>query len=569
MITTYACDEAAQNLDSVPPDWLPAGQVRPLIFGDPALLWLEYHGAQFGFQPETSPYDFLDFVAEKSRHFALKWRQEFAPSAPIVCREAQDVTARSKVEETCRLMAQSVPCIAQPALWWAPERIYGAPDFVVRNSWLRQCFPSLPEAAAEAPDHYVVVDLQFTTKIEDSSKAKDRQSYAAQVRLYSYMLGCLQGVMPTSAFLVTRDRIDNPFPVAVTSTIGRPLDPDLASLRDQFVEIKVNGARYLPWRDPIVAADVDSADERWHTAKQVIAYDKTPGRDVALVYQIAAHAKLELAALGYSSLESLLQAEPLAIPLESIKGIGDTKARQIRAVLQANRTGQPVLPPPEVVPPAKTCEFYVDFEYFSNVNADIEHQWPSLDGHEMVFLIGVGWNSEGQWHFEPLAAEAETLDAERQLLERFIAFLQANCHGNIADADQVAMYHWTSGEVWQAQRAADRHVLPPEHPLRHLPWRDLQKVFLDGPAALPGSFAYGLKEIASALGARAPAYATEWPGELDQGLHAMVMGWQAYTQPDPLATHQLQLLSDYVGADCAALDNILRWLRRPGDDDRR
>ena len=38
------------------------------------------------------------------------------------------------------------------------------------------------------PDHYVVVDLKFTTKIDENSKAKDRQSYAAQVHLYSCVL---------------------------------------------------------------------------------------------------------------------------------------------------------------------------------------------------------------------------------------------------------------------------------------------------------------------------------------------------------------------------------------------
>ena len=118
---------ATQNLTQVPPDWLPASQVRPLIFEDPALLWLEYHGAQFGFQPDTSPYDYLDFIAEKSRQFEAKWLQEMAPAAPVVCRDAHDVTSRSKVEETWELMRQGVPCISQPALWWAPERIYGAP----------------------------------------------------------------------------------------------------------------------------------------------------------------------------------------------------------------------------------------------------------------------------------------------------------------------------------------------------------------------------------------------------------------------------------------------------------
>jgi len=552
---------ATAGRDTVPPDWMPASQVRPLIIGDPALLWLEYHGAQFGFQPDSSPYDYLDFIAEKSRQFEVKWLQEMAPAAPIVCRDASDVASRSKVEETCELMGQGVPCISQPALWWAPERIYGAPDLLVLSSWLNQRFPGLLGESALAPDHYVVLDLKFTTKIDESSKARDRQSYAAQVRLYSYMLGCLQGVMPAQAFLVTRDRLADPFPVAIASTLGGTLDPDLAALRDQFVEIKVNGACYLPWRDAIVASDVDNADERWYAAKQVIARERTPGRDPALVYQVGARAKQALAELGFSSLEAMLRAAPVAVPLESVKGIGATRARQIRALLQANRTGRSLLPPPAAVPAKRSCEFFVDFEYFTSVDVDFERQWPALEGREMIFMAGVGWEENGRWRFEPLAAEAEDPQAERRLLERFVELLQDKSRGALTHSGRAVLYHWTAAEVWQARAAADRHALPEDHPLRHLPWCDLQKVFLDGPAALPGALAYGLKEVATALAACSPAHATAWPADLDQGLSAMVMGWKAYRQPSPLETHEFRLLRQYLGADCAATHNVLRWLR--------
>lgn len=556
-----ALDSATASNLRIPDDWMPASQVRPLIFEDNALLWLEYHGAQFGFHPDTSPYDFVDFIAEKSRQFEAKWRQEMTPGAPVVCRDARDVTSRSKVEKTWELMQQGVPCISQPALWWAPERIYGVPDLLVLSSWLRQRFPGLLGESMLESDHYVVVDMKFTTKIEASSKAKDRQSYATQIRLYSYMLGCLQGVMPSHAFLVTRDRLADPFPIEITSTLNEKLDPDLASLRDQFVDIKVNGALYLPWRDAIVASNIGNTDERWHTAKQVIASEKTLGRDPALIYQIGAKAKAELAARGYPNLDSLLQPDPASLPFESLKGIGATKAGQIRAVLEANRSGHPVLPKPKSVPLKKNYEFFVDFEYFTNVNVDFERQWPSLDGHEITFMIGLGWEKEGRWCFEPLVAQAEDIRAEGQLLDRFIEVLRVNSQGAFTDPTQAVLYHWTAAEVWQTQRAADRHALPSDHPLRHLPWNDLQKVFLNGPVALPGALVYGLKEVAAAVGTCVPAYATHWPEDINQGLRAMVMGWKAYSQPNPLETSEFQLLQEYLGSDCTALHNILSWLR--------
>ena len=277
----------------------------------------------------------------------------------------------------------------------------------------------------------------------------------------------------------------------------------------------------------------------------------------------------ELAALGYPSLESLLQPDPAALPLESIKGIGATKAGQIRAVLAANRSGQPVLPQPQSVPPKKPYEFFVDFEYFTNVNVDFERQWPALEGYEMIFMIGLGWEEGGHWRYEALVAEAETWQAERKLFERFVELLQTMTGGALADPSRTVLYHWTNAEVWQTRRAADRMGLTPDDPLRMLPWTDLLDAFLSGPAALPGALAYGLKDIAAALGTYAPAFATHWPGELDQGLSAMVMGWKAYRQSEPLESREFQLLREYLGVDCFALWNVLHWMRSNPDLDPR
>jgi len=54
----------------VPADWMPAAQVRVFIFGDPGAVWLEYHGARYGFQADNSPYEFSDFIATKVRRWS-------------------------------------------------------------------------------------------------------------------------------------------------------------------------------------------------------------------------------------------------------------------------------------------------------------------------------------------------------------------------------------------------------------------------------------------------------------------------------------------------------------------
>ena len=102
--------------------------------------------------------------------------------------------------------------------------------------------PNLGDAGTK--EHYVVVDLEFKAELEEPKNKKDQQVYAAQVRLYSYMLGQLQGVMPAAAYVIARGKVSQPFEVPIRSKVAAPLDSDLASLRDQFAN-KAQRAKYF------------------------------------------------------------------------------------------------------------------------------------------------------------------------------------------------------------------------------------------------------------------------------------------------------------------------------------
>jgi len=556
-------ERATAKLDKVPEDWMPVTAIRPFIFEDPGLVWLEHHGEQHGFAPETSPYDFLVFIAKKSKEFEQKWTNEKAPGAQQVCKEAFEARLADKVRDTYDLITKRAPVIAQPALWWAPEKIYGVPDLLIHISWMQKKFPGLfaEIQSVDSDDYYLVFDIKFTTKLEETKKAKDLENYSAQVRLYSYMLGHIQCVMPSRAYLITRDRIENPLPVIIKSELEKLLDKDLACYRDEYLDIKLNGAKYTPWEHEKVALNISHEDERWQTAKKTIALQKVPGRDSSLLYQIGPNAKRELAEGGYPNLDSMLQEDPNNIPFERFRGLGPAKSKRIRAILSANRTASPVLPPPSVIPPKKDFEFFVDFEYLTNLNVDFDKQWPTLDGCEMIFMVGIGWEEDGSWSFETFISDREDQVAERQMFDKLFDFLRTKTEGKFTDDSITAFYHWTSAEVWQAKRVAERHNLPNDHVIRILPWKDLQKMFLEGPVAVPEAWGYELKEVAHALASIDPAFDPHWPGDLDEGLRAMVMGWKAYESTSPIETGEMTTLKLYLEADCKALRNILKWLR--------
>ena len=221
---------AATVYNQAQTDWFPANRVKLLLDEDPPPI--------------------------KSREFKKTWCERNCPSVVRVCSEAYEARSAKKVRETFALMTRGVPVIGQAALWWAPEQIYGTADLLVHSVWLNERFPGLmtaAEAAKPAPnlgdagtkEHYVVVDLEFKTELEEPKNKKDQQVYAAQVRLNSYMLGQLQGVMPAAAYVITRDKVSQPIEVPIRSKVDEPLDRDLASLRDQFADIKGDWAKYF------------------------------------------------------------------------------------------------------------------------------------------------------------------------------------------------------------------------------------------------------------------------------------------------------------------------------------
>ena len=157
-----ALSDALGGFAQVPENWMSATAVHPLFYDDPGQIWLRFHGGSHGLLPSPSAYHFIDFIGERGRQLETAWVQAMLPEAPRVCQDAREVRSAGKVEETWDLISQGVSGVVQPALWWAPEQLYGVPDLIVHSEWLSEHFPDLlPDAG---PAHYVVIDFKFTSQ---------------------------------------------------------------------------------------------------------------------------------------------------------------------------------------------------------------------------------------------------------------------------------------------------------------------------------------------------------------------------------------------------------------------
>lgn len=533
---------------------------------DPGVLWLEEFGENHGFYPDFDEYSFGSFVAEKGRQFQEAWIRRMVPEAPVVCEPTARGQYATALRETAEHLRNKETAIVEPALWWAPDAVYGVPDLVIRRSLLRELVqdeadPGVLDALTDdgGEPSYVVVDFKFTSDLTSPRKSDDFEAYQTQVGLYSYLLERTQGVASDYAYLIIRDRALNPIPVEATWE-GDGLPDEIAAYRDEVRHIKDEGRDLRPWEDHRVRLNFHGEGETWKTAKKTIRWDHVPGGDLGVLPGLGATTKTRVEDLGYSSLADLLGEQPQDIAFEDCHGIGATTADRIRAVLSANSDGD-VSGASAYIPAEREHEFFVDFEYFTNVNVDFEAGWPELAGTPMIFMVGVGWVDDDGWRFQSFTASAEHHEAERELLEEFLGWLDGVTNGRYLDEDRTALYHWSFAEKGQAREAADRHGWEENYPLRNLPWEDLQATMKQGPLCLPGMWGFGLKEVSSALAEFAPEYGQEWPEEVAEGLGAMVMGWRAYEADDPLASREIGEIQEYLEVDCRSLERVLAWLR--------
>ena len=553
--------------DTVPDDWMPATGMRPLQHDDPGLLWLKFHADHEGFERDPIHHAFTPFISRKAQEFESTWIGIEASEAVRAMQQDWNVRQAASFRKTLELMERKTPVIAKAALWWQPEKIYGSCDLICLKSWLFKKFPQLrPDDHKDTPDHYVILDMKYTSNLHTYSKRDDLEKYACQMRIYSYALGHIQDYMPVRAYIVARDRIHDPIPVEINQELGKPMDKTLREYRNEYRRIKLRGERLKPWKDKEVAVNPgNQEDYPFHDAKEVILTELVKGQSLTMLPGVGNKMADALEDAGYECLADLLAKKLEDIPLENLPGFGPVMAARIRAVLKANKSNKATKIPLHVVPQKAQTELFVDYEFLSNVNCDMEKEWPRLEGTPMVAAIGVGWQERGKWRYQQFIAEAETHKAERKMFQQFQSFLDNK--GVFDDKRTSALYHYSNAEVIQTRQAIERHGRALKR-LADLPWVDLLDVFYEVPIAIPGAYKFGLKEVSTALSAYSKEHAVSWPEGLNSGQAAQVALWEAYRQDKPLETKEMILVSAYLEADVRALWCLLRWLRNSTEEER-
>ncbi len=607
--------------------WVSAGRTRNWMLNDPLVDWLQLYGKSRGYVPrqELADYakelDFVAFIFEKGREFEAGILRLFKQQHDVttIALDYREISRLNKAEETFEAMNRGASIIYQAVLWDAHNLNYGSPDFLVRSDILRDLFPasiSAQEAKTSAPDlevkgwHYRVVDTKFTTlhlNASGTQLANDGSgpAYKAQVYIYNRMLGRLQGFEPPESYLLgrgwqltskgathrgtsARERL-GPVPQNGTTTNQIPIVDAVEEALGWVRRVRNEGQDWQLLPEPSVPelypnmggaeddmvlatdpAEVEPGDEedgpagQWEGVKKWLAGEL---KELTQLWQVGVNKRKDAHSGGIYRWD-----DPELTPVK-VGITGEKQESVLQQLLAVNRGDGPPILPSRIGTTrgewhaAPDVEFYVDFEYCSDLNDDFS-KLPEKGGQPLIFMIGCGHVEKGEWRFKSLVANYLSESEEIRIIQEWVDHMSAVRDRLDPASGKPRIIHWAHAEPTTLQNAhnstRNRHKQPADW--LDLDWYDfLQKVMRQEPVVVRGALGFGLKAVANAMHSQR-LIETDWADSPVDGLGAMVGAWrcneEARRRGVPMTSLPLMdEIARYNEVDCKVMMEILHYLR--------
>ena len=494
------------------------------------------------------------------------------------------------IKKTINLMKQGIPIIHSAPLKNNLNNTGGTADLLVRSDYLHKIINECPLSANEqkikSPTlgfhfHYVVIDIKFTT-IPLRSDGRHIlnigmfPSYKAQTLIYNDALSLIQGYKSRYTYILGRrwkynNKYGNFFSLECLDKLGvidyQGVDKDYIKRTKDAVkwiksinETKIKDIKGSPPLGIYPNMCVDAGV--WNREKQIIAdnigditnlwFCGPKNRDIALKNGIT------------SWRDKRCNSKTVGI-----KGI---RAKTLNAIIKINHQNKIKIMPKKIKNTLirkydTISEIYVDFETLSDIFSPFT-ELPKQEKTDMIFMIGVGWDSNGVWNYKNFTCNKSTLDEEFRIMNDFTTFMKDNKVKTkfFWNADKR---FWDTAERRQFDRlAADKDtedrkdIISDEWKLHLNNWIDLCEIFKKEPVVIKDCFNFGLKNIANSM-YKHKLISTKIESECSNGLMASINAWKEYqTNPDAINSLVIKDIMKYNEFDCKVMWDILNYLRK-------
>jgi hypothetical protein len=262
--------------------------------------------------------------------------------------------------------------------------------------------------------------------------------------------------------------------------------------------------------------------------------------------------------------------DPMLTP--DLVGVSGVNAGTLARLLDVNLSsdGDPVVPPTVRAAArewavARGVEFYVDFEWSTDVNDDFS-RLPQKGGNDSIFMIGCGHVEDGEWRFECFIADDLSGEAEARTIDAWFAHMRS-VRDRLAPGLDPLVFHWSQAEdINLSTSYKSARIRHPEKAWPEPNWFDfLNRVFKAEPVAVRGAMAFGLKAVARAMKSHG-LIETTWGDSVVDGMGAMVAAWRCAEEAARVGCTLSDLplmreVRDYNEVDCKVMMEIVRYLR--------
>jgi len=574
-------------------DWVAATHTRNYMIKDPLVDWLKL-GNRRGTRT-TPSYNkatgFTKFIMNKGIEFESQLIKYInTTKIPVVT--VWDGNSQPITPETCK-KTKDLMMAGTPLIHSAPvktkDNTGGVIDLLVRSDYLDQLVEECPitqiESTIPAPNlggeyHYLVIDVKFSTlPLRSNGKtllnSGSIPAYKAQTWMYTSAIAEIQGYTPKYAFIMGRRwkythkdiKYHNYTCLNKLGTIDfHGVDKHYIQETEKAIQwvrdVKQHGkdwTTYPPSRPELYPnMCVDSGT--WNVEKKKIA-DRI--KEITTIWYCGIKHRVAGINNGFDNWK-----DP-GCTSENIGMKKGKRAQTIDQILSINRQNKDKLRPQNINSDMfnwseKGNELFVDFETLSDIFSDFDNL-PRQDPTDMIFMIGVGWEQDGEWVYKNFICNEATQKEEYRIMDEFATFV------NERKNPKLFYWHaedsfWNRAENKHFDIACDEYDTEKKDHISDVwkvtEWADLAKLFRTEPIVIKDCFKFGLKEIAAAM-RKHKLITTKIESSCNSGMAAMINAWNCYKdENEPATCSTMKDIAKYNEFDVKVLWEIISYIRK-------
>lgn len=587
-----------------------ASSIRNYMLKDTLSDWLKYyrivdvhklHKSKNVFtktirKPKNKNNVFLNYIMEQGNKFEQKVYEELKEKYNCI-KVADSFEARSvdKFNETIECMRKGYDIIYQGVFHSYKNKLYGCPDLIVRSDKLKQIFNcDVVDADKSSFNnyqdknnqndkdyHYVIIDIKHSSITMAANKiniinSSNIPAYKGQVYIYNKILGEIQGYEPRYGYILGKKYEFKNYDDY--NYLNNLAVIDFNDYDKKYID-EVNKA--IEW-----IHRMRTEGKNWKLLPLPSVPELYPNMKVSNNSNIKEKINNEIGEItgiwncGIKNRENCHKRKIFTWKDENCNSetLGFKKSKRAKIVdniININRSKRNDINLDELFAydwdnfSENKKEFYLDFE-------TIDKNMNNLTGktNQIIFMIGIGWEENGNWVFKTFYLRELTNRDERLMLNDFFSFIREK---EKEFNKEAILLHWTKAEPQFLKKSCAKYNM--NFSYDSIKFFDLYDLFVDNFISIKGCFNFSLKSVARAMydnnmintlwdkdnecsnGLNAMFYALEYYNNISNGSNNNTSNGANYNTSNGANYNIMKNIINYNEIDCKVMYEILKFLR--------